>query len=49
MPRRKHKKKRPATPVPLERMRQLWQLGSKVVPSKRRYTRKAKHPGDEQP
>jgi hypothetical protein len=44
VPRRKHKKKRPVAPVPLERMQQLWQLGSKTVPSKRRYTRKEKHP-----
>jgi hypothetical protein len=43
MARKKVKKKRPAAPVPLERMQQLWQLGAKVVPSRRGYTRKAKH------
>jgi hypothetical protein len=43
MPRKKHKKKRPVAPVPLVRMQRLWQLGARVVPSKRTYTRKTKH------
>jgi len=50
MARKKHKKKRPAAPVPLEQLQQLWRLGSHVVPSKRGYTRKAKHkPGAAEP
>lgn len=49
MARKKHKKKRPAAPVPLAQMQQLWRLGSKRVPSKRAYTRKAKHKADGEP
>ena len=46
MARKKHKKKKPAgaAPVPLERMQELWRLGARTVPSKRRYQRKPKHP-----
>jgi hypothetical protein len=47
MSRKKVKKKKPVAPVPLEQMQQLWRLGAPVVPSKRGYTRKAKHkPGE---
>jgi hypothetical protein len=46
MARKKVKKKRPAAPVPLERMQALWRLGAHIVPSKKGYKRQPKHKGE---
>jgi hypothetical protein len=46
MGRQKKKVKRLGMAVPLEQMQALWRLGGHAVPSKRKYTRKAKHKGE---